>query len=109
MNSAVGSNLGGDIIGRAVPVAAVQVGADDVVAVTCEPLCHLLVELVPSRKVMNKHDPAALAVGHGACHVGVDRVPVATSKRRYLGVHSYLCVSVKRIPHGGPLPLGHDL
>src|SRR5207237_5537206 len=71
------TDLGRHVVRGAVPVPAVEVGADHGVAVAGEPLGELLVELVPPRQVVHEHDAGKRAVGLRPGDVGVHFVTTA--------------------------------
>ena len=77
-HAALTADLRGDVVGSAMPVPAVQVRADDGVAVPGQPVGELAVELVPARHVMHGHDAGrdeSSPVGAG--DVGVNLIAVA--------------------------------
>ena len=69
-----GARGGGDVVGRAVPEAFVEVRHDGDVAVFGEAACELAVELVPAGRVVGHDDARVGPVTVRACDVRVDLV-----------------------------------
>src|SRR5215467_57976 len=77
--AALGPHLGGHVIGIALAVALIKVGADRHIAVVGKLARELAIDLAPARQMVDEHHPRERPGPRWTCHVGRDgRALVAT-------------------------------
>ena len=87
-NTALGANLGGDIVGFAVAGTVIEVVADRRVAVMSELAGRLEVPLIPARRVMHEHDARERAGAQRPSRIGRDRLMLVAVDRDSLCNHA---------------------
>src|SRR6516162_8271388 len=87
-NAALGAYLGGDVVGVALAVALIEVGADGHIAVVGELARELAIDLAPARQMVDEHHPREGPRPRRTCHVGRDRRALVATDLYFLHGHA---------------------